>query len=145
MERGADLHMSQLPLTVSYFSKIQIGFSFLVRPTRVVPEKGPLNVCVCVCVTVALRSKGCITAATYRITLRITTTCWIFYILCSRPGDAPSESCPFGGWKIWTPQLIHGSLAHPSPYPKWHFDWSVRFYTAHSCVQPTDTKTTLHL
>ena len=33
LERGADLHMAQpmpLPLTVSRFSKIQIGFTFLV-------------------------------------------------------------------------------------------------------------------
>ena len=33
LERGADLHMSQripLPLTVSCFNKIQIGFTFLV-------------------------------------------------------------------------------------------------------------------
>ena len=33
LERGADLHMAQLmplPLTVSFFSKIQIGFTFLV-------------------------------------------------------------------------------------------------------------------
>jgi len=31
LERGADLHTSQLmPLTVSCFSKIQIGFTFLV-------------------------------------------------------------------------------------------------------------------
>ena len=33
LERGADLHMAQLmplPLAVSYFSRIQIGFSFLV-------------------------------------------------------------------------------------------------------------------
>ena len=33
LDRGADLHMSQLmplPLTVSCFSKIQIGFTFLV-------------------------------------------------------------------------------------------------------------------
>ena len=33
LERGADLHMAQLmplPITVSYFSKIQIGFTFLV-------------------------------------------------------------------------------------------------------------------
>jgi len=32
-ERGADLHSAQLmplPLTVSFFSKIQIGFTFLV-------------------------------------------------------------------------------------------------------------------
>ena len=53
LERGADLHMAQLmplPLTVSCFSKIQIGFTFLYRLTRVVPEKGPLNGCVCVCV-----------------------------------------------------------------------------------------------
>ena len=33
LERGADLHMAQLmplPLTVSCYSKIQIGFTFLV-------------------------------------------------------------------------------------------------------------------
>jgi len=32
-----------LPLTVSCFSKIQIGFTFLVPAHRVVPDKGPLN------------------------------------------------------------------------------------------------------
>jgi len=40
LERGADLHMAQLmplPLTVSCFSKIQIGFTFLV-PAYPVPE-----------------------------------------------------------------------------------------------------------
>ena len=45
LQRDADLHMAQLmplPLTVSCFSKIQTGFTFLV------PEKGPLNVCVCI-------------------------------------------------------------------------------------------------
>ena len=43
LERDADLHMAQLmplPLTVSCFSKIQIGFTFLVRLTWVVLEKG---------------------------------------------------------------------------------------------------------
>ena len=51
LEQGADLHMAQLmplSLAVSCFSKIQIGFTFLYRLTRVVPDKGPLNVCVCV-------------------------------------------------------------------------------------------------
>jgi len=51
LEQGADLHMAQLmplPLTVSCFSKIQICFTFLVPLTRVVLDKGPLNVCVCV-------------------------------------------------------------------------------------------------
>ena len=44
-----------LPLTVSCYSKIQIGFTRLVLPfwyrlTQVVLEKEPLNGCVCVCV-----------------------------------------------------------------------------------------------
>jgi len=52
LERGAELHMAQLmplPLTVSCFSKIQIGLPFWYRLTRLVPRKGPLNRCVCVC------------------------------------------------------------------------------------------------
>ena len=44
LERGADLHMAQLmplPLTVSCFSKIQIGFYLSATgPSRVVPDKG---------------------------------------------------------------------------------------------------------
>jgi len=51
LERVADLHMSQrmpLPLTVSDFSKIQIGFTFLVPVHPGSPEKGLLNGCVCV-------------------------------------------------------------------------------------------------
>jgi len=51
LERGADLHTAQLmplPLTVSCFSKIQIGLPFWYRLTWVVPEKGPLNGYVCV-------------------------------------------------------------------------------------------------
>jgi len=46
--QGADLHMAQLmplPLTVSCFSKIQIGFTVLVPTHQVVPDKGLLNVC----------------------------------------------------------------------------------------------------
>ena len=68
LERCADLHMAKqmpMPLTVSCFSKIQIGFTFLVPAhlgspvqravkrgcvywlTWVVPDKGSLNGCVC--------------------------------------------------------------------------------------------------
>jgi len=39
-----------LPLTVSCFSKIQIGFTFLVPAHLGSPGKGPLNGCVCVSV-----------------------------------------------------------------------------------------------
>ena len=53
LEQGAGLIMAQLmplPLTVSCFSKIQIGMvlPFWHRLTRVVLEKGPLNGCVLV-------------------------------------------------------------------------------------------------
>jgi len=56
LEQGADLHMAQptpLPLTVSCFSKIQIGFTFLVRAHLGSPGKRAVKrVCVCVCVCV---------------------------------------------------------------------------------------------
>ena len=58
LERGADLHMAQLmplPLTVSCFSEIQIGFTFLVPAHPGSPGKGPLNGCVCVTVCVVVR------------------------------------------------------------------------------------------
>ena len=54
LERVADLHMSQLmplPLTVSCFSKIQIGFTFLVPAYPGSPGKRAVK-CVCVCVKV---------------------------------------------------------------------------------------------
>jgi len=56
LERDADLHMAQLmplPLTVSCFSKIQIGFTFLVPADPGSPGKWAVKrVCVCVCVWV---------------------------------------------------------------------------------------------
>ena len=42
------VQLMPLPLTVFCFSKIQIGFTFLVLADLGVPEKGPLNGCVCV-------------------------------------------------------------------------------------------------
>jgi len=54
LERVADLHMAQLmplPLTVSCFSKMQVGFTFLVPADPGCPGKGPLNGCVCVYAT----------------------------------------------------------------------------------------------
>jgi len=52
LEQDADLHMAQLmplPLTVSCFSKIQIGFTFLVPAHLGSPGKRAVKrVCVCV-------------------------------------------------------------------------------------------------
>jgi len=60
LERGADLHMAQwipLPLTVSYLSEIQTGFTFLVpahpgssRKRAVKLVCACVRACVCVCV-----------------------------------------------------------------------------------------------
>ena len=56
LERGADLHIAQLMpllLTVSCFSKIQIGFTFLVLARPGSPgQRAVKRVCVCVCVCV---------------------------------------------------------------------------------------------
>jgi len=53
LERDADLHIAQLmllPLTISCFSKIQIGFTFLVLAHLGSPGKRAVKrVCVCVC------------------------------------------------------------------------------------------------
>ena len=54
LEWGADLHIAQLmplPLTVSCFSKIQIGVAFLVPAHPGSPgQRAIKHVCVCVCV-----------------------------------------------------------------------------------------------
>jgi len=54
LERGADLRIAQLmplPLTVSCFSKIQIGFTFLVLPHPGSPgQRAVKRVCLCECV-----------------------------------------------------------------------------------------------
>ena len=63
LERGADLHIAQLmplPVTVSCFSKILIGFTFLVLAHPGSPGQRAINrVCDCVCVCV-LSDKICV-------------------------------------------------------------------------------------
>jgi len=57
LEQGADLHMAQLMpllLTVSCFSEIQIGFTFLALADPGSPgQRAVKRVCVCVCVCVS--------------------------------------------------------------------------------------------
>ena len=78
LERGADLHMAQLmslPLTVSRFSKIQIGFTFLVPAHPGSPGKGPLNGCVCVCVCVVSSASVSFVLVTLSFYLHAVFTC----------------------------------------------------------------------
>ena len=69
LERDADLNMAQLmplPLTVSCFSKIQIGFTFLVAAHPGSPRKRAVKrVCVCVCV----RARACVCVCKYRLSV----------------------------------------------------------------------------
>ena len=58
LERVADLHVAQLmpvPLTLASV-KSRLVLPFWYRLTRVVTDKGPLNVCVCVCARVRARA-----------------------------------------------------------------------------------------
>jgi len=81
LERGADLHLAQLmplPLTVSCFSKIQIGFTFLVPAHLGDPGKRPLNRCVCIIkgIYIAQVRKGHICA------MSAETAVWLRKCLC---------------------------------------------------------------
>ena len=62
LERGAVLHTAQLmplPLTVSCFTKIQIGFAFLVPAHLGSPGKRAVKrLCVCVCVCDRVAANG---------------------------------------------------------------------------------------
>jgi len=63
LERGADLHtarLMQLPLTVSCFSKIQIGFTFLVPAHPGSPGKRAVKwVCVFVAISISYLIHKC--------------------------------------------------------------------------------------
>jgi len=62
LERGADLHMSQLmplPLAVSCFSKIQIGLTFLVLAHPGSPGQNAVKR-VCVRVSACVRACVCV-------------------------------------------------------------------------------------
>ena len=86
LERCVDLHMAQLmplPLTVSCFSKIQIGFTFLV-PAHLgsCKQRAVKSVCVCVvCVCDNTLKTACIShptefskSETYRAKLSVSST-----------------------------------------------------------------------
>jgi len=88
LEQGADLHMVQLMpllLTVSCFSKIQIGFTFLVSAHLGSPgQRAVKRVCVCVCNVLARENAKCqdilVVKEKYGRTMPMVTKC----ILCRK-------------------------------------------------------------
>jgi len=87
LERGADLHTAQLmslPLTVSCFSKIHIGFTSLVPAHLGSPGQRAVKwvcVCVCVCVSNTAENDLCISqgkVATRELDRSVRFSCQIF-------------------------------------------------------------------
>ena len=86
LELGADLHMAELmplPLTVSCFNKIQIGFTFLVPADLGNPGKRAVKR-VCVCVSVSsyplMPAKHYYSDLnSYVWTLLVENCCWYFW------------------------------------------------------------------
>jgi len=65
LERGADLHMAQLmplPLTVSFSSKIQIGFTVLVPAYPGCPGKEAVKWLLLLLLCVVIYEVGCVIA-----------------------------------------------------------------------------------
>jgi len=81
LERGADLHIAQLmplPLTVSCFSKMQIGFTFLVSAHPGSPgQRAVKRVCACVCVCVGVQSAAVVVAVVITVmTVIVVIVAW---------------------------------------------------------------------
>jgi len=83
LERGADLHMAELippPLTVSCFSKVQIGFTFLLPAHPGSPGKRAIKqVCVCVCYFYVIDFYNGETCNYYAVYQTATATFVLFY------------------------------------------------------------------
>jgi len=89
LERDADLHMAQLmpvPLTVSCFSKIQIGFIFLVLAHPGSPGKRAVKwVCVCVVLHVNVRTENgheCMEPALHTSDTSMACVCTVIFMFC---------------------------------------------------------------
>jgi len=106
LERDADLHMAQLvplPLTVSCFSKIHIGVTFLIPAHSGSPGKRAVKrVCVCVCVFVYLYFPVLFCLSVSVKWLAVKTTSEMTYIVSSGAlNSTPTSNCGCGfggGW-----------------------------------------------
>ena len=119
LEQCADLHMAQLmplPLTVSCFSKIQIGFTFLVPAHLGSPRQRAVKlVCVCVCVCPCMRA--CVCVSSYICFQLIVSLSFINSILCfdsvyccsssshRKPVDLYSALCMIWWWDMVHPYI----------------------------------------
>jgi len=82
LERGADLHMAQLmplPLTISCFSKVQIGFTFLVTAHPGSPRQEAVKrVCVCIIMQVFVQCWN-LYRRTYAVSIFVINIYWVVH------------------------------------------------------------------
>ena len=118
-----------LPLTVSCFSKIQIGFTFLVlaHPGSLGQSAvKQLNVCVCVCVHVRVRVGVCGCMSSYCITTAVLTRDCAgppTPVPCRRtpssPTTSPTGRCTSTGEAAAAPRWAGPRAAAPPPGGRW--------------------------
>ena len=110
LQRGADLHMAQLmplPLTVSCFSKIQIGFTCLVPAHLGSPGKRAVKrvcVCVSVCVFYYIYYVDMLLFYSFFISLGICK--WTLTVVSSQHCGIHAVNNVFGVNCHWTNRLI---------------------------------------
>ena len=129
LEQSADLHTAQLmplPLTVSCFSKIQIGFTFLVLAHLGSPGKEPLNGCVCA-------------AARYAVTANMQVL-FMFYQESLQHLAHDQNTNILGQWTViwcvsWKSQLTNDCRQH-SCYNNYHPNITRMQYTISQSITP---------
>ena len=125
LEQGGDLHMAQLmplPLTVSCFSKIQIGFTFLVPADPGSPgQRAVKRLCVCVFATVCklllFSTAGRVWSAGQRAVLSDNNCC----VGRSRHSPEPTRQQDGAGYchRHHRRYRLHGSVAVQSSTVQW--------------------------
>jgi len=102
-----------LPLTVSFFSKIQISLPFWYWLTWIVPEKGPLNGCVCVFIIIFGTLLFPIMTACRLHDISRRPTGW--RRRCARAVGGGLETDPGGVTTAHQPRLVRSATADQSP------------------------------
>jgi len=113
LERGADLHMAQLmplPLTISCFIKIQIGFTFLVPADPGSPgQRAVERVCVwviCLCESGLANSSwfsSCVWKKNFHMSVIMSFTSQLSFL-------SPNQQCQLS--KHWRKQLHQSSMKY---------------------------------
>jgi len=153
LERGADLHTGQLmplPLTVSCFSEIQTGFTFLVLAHPSSPGKRAVKrVCVCVCVRVCV----CVLVSDkmpvflwscWSCTVHLEEDAWVYVVSADAlPVTWQRESKQWRKDGALTP--TSGSVSYfPHPPPDFWWKWYCSLY-ASSPMSTCNSKFTSYL